>query len=67
MGLSLPLDQFEVSLKHDQPALLRTNWDLGEARRWLLMNIDVAQDYAAALAVPVGEYRVQHFQLFYDM
>jgi 4'-phosphopantetheinyl transferase len=63
MGLSLPLDQFEVSLKHDQPALLRTNWDLGEARRWLLMNIDVALDYAAALAVPVGEYRVQHFHV----
>jgi 4'-phosphopantetheinyl transferase len=61
MGLSLPLNQFEVSLNHDQPALLRTNWDAGEATRWMLMNIDVAGDYAAAFAVTAGEYRVQHF------
>lgn len=63
MGLSLPLDQFEVSLKHDRPALLRTNWDLTEATRWSLMNIDVAPGYAAALAVPAGEYSVQHFHV----
>jgi len=63
MGLSLPLDQFEVSLNHDQPALLRTNWDLAEAAQWSLINIDVALDYAAALAVPAGEYRVLYFHV----
>jgi len=63
MGLSLPLDQFEVSLKHDEPALLRTNWDLTEAPRWSLMNIAVATEYAAALAVPAGAYCLKHFHI----
>jgi 4'-phosphopantetheinyl transferase len=63
MGLSLPLDQFEVSLKHDQPALLHTAWDAKEAARWSLKNIDAAPGYAAALAVPAGEYHLKHFQV----
>jgi len=61
MGLSLPLDQFEVSLKHDKPQLLRTNWDLGEAMRWSLINIDVGSEYAAALAVPCANFHVTYF------
>jgi 4'-phosphopantetheinyl transferase len=62
-GLSLPLDAFEVSLKHDEPALLCTKWDAREAARWSILNIDVGPNYAAALALPAGEYRVQCFHI----
>jgi 4'-phosphopantetheinyl transferase len=63
MGLSLPLDQFEVSLEHDQPALLHTAWDPAEAARWSLINIDAAPGYAAALAVRADQYSLKHFQV----
>jgi 4'-phosphopantetheinyl transferase len=63
MGLSLPLDQFEVSLEHDQAALLHTAWDAAEAARWSLINIDAAPGYAAALAVPAGQYYLKYFQV----
>ncbi len=51
-GLSLPLDQFEVSLTPGEPAaLLSAKWDLQEAARWSLRALTPAPDYAAALAV----------------
>lgn len=51
-GLSLPLDQFEVSLAPGEPAaLLRTKWDPPEATRWSLRALTPASGYAAALAV----------------
>jgi hypothetical protein len=62
-GLSLPLDEFEVSLNHNEPALLRTRWDLAEANQWLIMNIDVGAEYAGALAVSAGEYNLTYFHL----
>jgi 4'-phosphopantetheinyl transferase len=50
-GLSLPLDQFDVSLMPDEEAqLLETRPDPNEARRWRLANLDVADGYKAALA-----------------
>jgi len=50
-GLSLPLDQFDVSLMPDEEArLLETRPDPDEARRWRLANLDVADGYKAALA-----------------
>jgi len=63
MGLSLPLNQFEVSLEHDQPALLHTAWDPSEAGRWSLINIDPAPGYSAALAVRDGQYAVKYFHI----
>jgi 4'-phosphopantetheinyl transferase len=51
-GLSLPLDQFDVSLMPGQAAqLLETRPDPAEARRWRLVELDVAAEYKAALAV----------------
>jgi 4'-phosphopantetheinyl transferase len=51
-GLSLPLDQFDVSLAPGAPAaLLGTRPDSSEASRWSLQNLDPAPGYAAALAV----------------
>jgi 4'-phosphopantetheinyl transferase len=50
-GLSLPLDQFDVSLIPEElSALLSTRPDSNEALRWSLQDLTFA-DYAAALAV----------------
>ena len=49
-GLSQPLDGFDVTLAPDlAPALLRV--DEGDASRWSLIDVDVAEDYAGALVV----------------
>lgn len=51
-GLSLPLDQFDVTLAPAEPAaLLLTRWDETEASRWSLKAIDVGPGYVAAVAV----------------
>jgi 4'-phosphopantetheinyl transferase len=51
-GLSLPLDQFDVSLRPGEPArLIATRPDPAEARRWQLSGLGVADGYKAALAV----------------
>ena len=49
-GLSLPLDQFDVTLAPGQPAeLVQTRPDYQEAERWTMHNLDVHPNYAAAL------------------
>lgn len=51
-GLSLPLDQFDVSVAADEShALLATRPDSSEASRWMLRDLPVNSGYAAALAV----------------
>lgn len=52
LGLSLPLDSFDVSLAPNEPALLRaTRPDASIASRWTLLSLEVDPDYAGALAV----------------
>ncbi len=51
-GLSIPLDQFDVSLIPGEPAaLLSTQPDPDEALRWSLQELALASGYAAAFAV----------------
>jgi 4'-phosphopantetheinyl transferase len=51
-GLSLPLDQFDVSFAPDEPArILRTRPDPAEGERWSLHDLNLGQDYAGALVV----------------
>lgn len=51
-GLSLPLDQFDVSLHPDEPAaLLATHHDPPEARRWSLRSLHPGEGFVGALAV----------------
>lgn len=51
-GLSLPLDQFNVSLgPGEKAALLSTKWDPQEASRWSLLDLNLGSDYIGALAV----------------
>lgn len=55
-GLSLPLDQFEVSIAAgDRDALRATRPDAGEAERWTVSDVAIRPGYAAAVAVAVGE------------
>ena len=50
-GLSLPLDQFDVSLIPGEPAaLLRTQADPDEALRWSLRELSIGPGYVSALA-----------------
>jgi 4'-phosphopantetheinyl transferase len=52
VGLSLPLESFDVSLIPNESAILRaTRPDPQEAARWALLSLDVASGYASAVAV----------------
>ena len=58
-GLSLPLDQFDVSLRPGQPAqLMGTRPDPEERHRWSMCELNVGLDYAAALVVEGKGMRV---------
>lgn len=62
-GLSIPLDQFDVSLAPGEPAaLLRTQWDREEAARWSLQELIPTRGYVAALAVEGDGWRLQCWQ-----
>jgi len=52
LGLSMPLDSFDVSLTPSEPALLCvTRPDPQESTRWTLFALEVDLDYAAAVVV----------------
>jgi 4'-phosphopantetheinyl transferase len=60
VGLSLPLDQFDVSfLPEEEPRLLATRPDPAEARRWRIQALDLSGDYAAALAAPGSTWKLK--------
>lgn len=51
-GLSIPLDQFDVSLIPGHPAkLLKTRYDHYDVNRWTLFDIAAFPNYAGAVAV----------------
>jgi len=50
-GLSLPLDQFDVSLEPSRAALLDNRISPGEVSRWSLQELHPAPAYCAAVAV----------------
>jgi 4'-phosphopantetheinyl transferase len=59
-GLSLPLDQFDVTLHPDEPAaLLATRPDAQEAGRWSICGLSPADGYVAALAVEGHSWRLE--------
>ncbi|MBC8427729.1 4'-phosphopantetheinyl transferase superfamily protein [bacterium] len=62
-GLSIPLDQFDVSLAPGEPAaLLSVNGEPQEASRWLLQELDVGSGYAAALAAEDHYWQLKCWQ-----
>jgi 4'-phosphopantetheinyl transferase len=59
-GLSIPLDQFEVSLAPGEPArLLRTTGDPQEASNWSIRELEPAAGYIAAIAVRAQRYELK--------
>jgi 4'-phosphopantetheinyl transferase len=59
MGLSLALDQFDVTLAtHQEAALLRTRWDESEADRWSLRALDIGAGYVGAVAVEERDWQL---------
>ena len=68
IGLSLPLNEFDVTLSPAVPAeLLRTRWDESEAARWSLKAIDVGSDYAAAVAVAGHDWHLTFSEVDYHL
>src|SRR5579864_6923900 len=64
-GLSLPLHQFDVSLKPgDDHALLATRPDGEEAARWTLLEVPAGKDYVAALCVRGHEWNLKSWSEF---
>ena len=62
-GLSLPLDQFDVSLAPGEPAsVLGTRPDPSEASRWSLQELISTPGYAAVLAVEGHQWRLTCWQ-----
>lgn len=62
LGLSLPLESFDVSLTPGHPAILRaTRPDEKEAAHWTLRSLDVDPKYAGAVAVEGSDF---DFRLF---
>ena len=68
LGLSLPLDQFDVSLAPGERAqLLETKWDPKEHSRWSLKAIDVGPRYSAAVAVEGCDWQPSYWQAESDL
>jgi 4'-phosphopantetheinyl transferase len=62
-GLSMPLDQFDVSLAPGEPAaLLSTKGDPREASRWSLRSLIPAPGYVGALAVEGHDWRLRGWE-----
>ena len=58
IGLSLALDQFDVTLRPDEPAaLISTRWDRDEAARWSLRAIDVGPGFVGAVALEAHDWQ----------
>lgn len=58
-GLAMPLDSFDVSLARGEPArLLRVENELAELERWTLSDLNIAEDYAAALCVEGNDWNL---------
>ena len=63
MGLSLPLDLFDVSLDPTEPArLLASREDPHEVERWTLVNLQPGAGYAGALIAEGKDWNSHHWQ-----
>jgi 4'-phosphopantetheinyl transferase len=67
MGLSLNLDQFDVTLDDEEAALLCTRWDQSEAEQWSLRALDVSSGYVAAVAVEGRDWQLSYWQVDEEM
>lgn len=64
-GLSIPLDEFNVSLRPNEPAALLENYrDAEECSRWLMEALPLEPDYAGALVVERQSLPLKPLRLF---
>ncbi len=62
-GLSLPLDQFDVSIAPGEPAaLLCTQDDPQEALRWSIKELPLGPEYAAAIALEGDSWQLKYWR-----
>ncbi len=62
-GLSLPLDQFEVSILPEDPVqLLATDWDKTEINDWFLYDIPPGEGFKGALMVDQKVHSLKYWQ-----
>lgn len=60
LGLSIPLNQFDVQFLPGQPIrLLNAQWDMKEAERWTLRDLDIGSNYAAGIAVEGRDWNIK--------
>jgi 4'-phosphopantetheinyl transferase len=63
-GLSMPLDQFDVSLRPGEPAALLNNYrEERELERWSMKAISAPQDFVGALVVEGHDWQLKSFSL----
>lgn len=60
MGLSYPLNQFEVSMESSDPRLVMLNDEFKQTRKWSLVSIPTEPGYLAAMAVEDGFNTVRY-------
>ncbi len=66
-GLSIPLNQFRVSLEPDVLPALLANWeDPQETYRWSIHDIDLGEEYLGALAVEGKQKQIRYWNYFPD-
>jgi 4'-phosphopantetheinyl transferase len=63
-GLSMPLDEFDVSLRPGEPAALLNNYrEEREVERWSMNAIPAPADYVGALVVEGHDWQLKSFSL----
>ena len=63
-GLSMALDEFDVSLGPGEPAvLLRNHKEPAEVRRWRMRSVPVPSGYVASLVAAGDDWRIKSFAL----
>jgi 4'-phosphopantetheinyl transferase len=63
-GLSMPLDEFDVSLRPGEPAALLNNYrEEREVGRWSMNAIPAPEDYVGALVVEGHDWQLKSFSL----
>lgn len=63
-GLSMPLDEFDVSLRPGEPAALLNNFrEEREVERWSMKAIPAPEDYVGALVVEGHDWQLKSFSL----
>jgi 4'-phosphopantetheinyl transferase len=67
LGLSIPLNQFEVSMRPDEVEVqLKINWNAQEGLDWKLWNLPSINSYSVALATRGTPHRVRSFNCFHS-